>query len=273
MKIGFLGCGKMATALVQGMLDSGAYESGDIVANDVSREALEALVAATEIRPAANNVEVAQKADAVILCVKPQDAPLVAAEIRGAMAGKLLISIAAGVDIATLAQGVGDEARVVRVMPNSPAQVHMGATAFSCGPGTTTEDAETAEGIFSSVGIVFEVKESLLDAVTGLSGSGPAYTYLMIEAMADGGVAMGLPRDLALKLAAQTVAGAAQMVIQTESHPAALKDFVASPGGTTIAGLERLETSAVRGAFMGAVRAAAERSMELGATSPARKSK
>jgi pyrroline-5-carboxylate reductase len=186
--------------------------------------------------------------------------------IHNELQGKLLISIAAGVSIATLQEYAGPDVRVIRVMPNTPALVHKGSAAYALGVGTTEADAETAEAVFSSVGRAYEVAESLLDAVTGLSGSGPAYVYLAIEALADGGVRMGLPRDLAVQLAAQTVSGAAEMVLRTTLHPAQLKDMVASPGGTTIAGLAVLEAHSVRGAFIEAVEAATLRSRELGAS-------
>ena len=176
-----------------------------------------------------------------------------------------MISIVAGLSLARLEEAAGAAARIVRVMPNTPALIHQGAAAFAMGSTATAADAALVSKIFSAVGRVVQVKEALLDAVTGLSGSGPAYVYLVIEALADGGVLMGLPRDLALQLAAQTVAGAAGMVLKTGLHPATLKDQVTSPGGTTIAGLEELEGAAVRSAFLSAVRAATERSRQLGA--------
>jgi pyrroline-5-carboxylate reductase len=264
MNIGFIGTGKMATALIQGMLDSGSYAPENILAHDLSKTALEALVTGCGIRAAETNAEVAAKSDAVVLCVKPAEALSVVKDLRGAIAGKLLISIAAGIEIAALQAAAGDNVRVIRVMPNNPAQIHMGAACYASGKEVTKQDAELTESIFSAVGLVFPVKESLLDAVTGLSGSGPAYFYLVIDALADGGVLMGLPRELAIQLAAQTAAGAAQMVLQTAMHPGALRDLVASPGGTTMAGLEALENGAVRGHFIKAVRAATEKSRELG---------
>ena len=175
-----------------------------------------------------------------------------------------MISIVAGMPIATLEAAAGSGVRVVRVMPNTPALIHKGAAAYSLGTTATDVDAEATEKLFGAVGTVSRVKESLLDVVTGLSGSGPAFAYLMIEALADGGVLMGLPRDLALQLAAQTVAGSAEMVLRTGLHPAVLRDQVTSPGGTTIAGIEALELHGTRAAFLGAVRAATERSKELG---------
>jgi len=176
----------------------------------------------------------------------------------------LIISIAAGVTLAKLGAALKKDARIVRVMPNTPALVSASASAFSLGKGAKSDDAALAQRIFSAVGVAYQVKESLLDAVTGLSGSGPAYAYLIIEALSDGGVAAGLPRDVATKLAAQTMLGAAKMVLETGQHPGALKDMVTSPGGTTIEGLHELEKGGVRGALVNAVRAAAEKSRKLG---------
>lgn len=176
----------------------------------------------------------------------------------------LLISIAAGVPISKLEGGLGQAARIIRVMPNTPALVGASASAFSASKTATREDCDLAQRLFSAVGTAFQVKESLLDAVTGLSGSGPAYVYMFIEALSDAGVAAGLPRDVALKLAAQTVLGGARMVLETGLHPGALKDMVASPGGTTIEGIYELEKGKLRGTLMSAVRAATEKSRKLG---------
>ena len=253
----------MATALIRGALAAGLCEPKDIIVSDpypAAREALAALgVIATE-----DNDEVA-KSPIVIVCVKPTDVvPAIAAANEG-LEGKLIISIAAGITLEQLRRGVQpSEARIVRVMPNTPALVGAGAAAYACGDGCTRADRQTVDELLNAVGVVYEVKESLLDAVTGLSGSGPAYAYEIIEALSDGGVLMGLPREIATKLAAQTLLGAAKMVLETGKHPGELKDMVTSPGGTTIAALEVLEKSAVRGALMSAVRAATERAGELG---------
>ena len=177
-----------------------------------------------------------------------------------------MISIAAGVPLAKLEAGLGANARVIRVMPNTPALVGASATAFAPGKSALAEDAKLAQTLFSSVGLAVQLKEALLDAVTGLSGSGPAYVYLIIEALSDGGVAAGLPRDVATRLAAQTVLGGARMVLETGLHPGTLKDMVTSPGGTTIEGLHELEKGKLRGTLMSAVRAAAEKSRKLGQT-------
>jgi len=264
MKLGFLGCGKMATALVGGVVQAGVCPADSLLVQDCVAAAQEALAQKTGVAGAAGASALAQSVDALVLCVKPADALAALRGMGEALAGKLVISIVAGLSLAKLEEAAGPAARVVRVMPNTPALIHQGATAFATGATATAEDAALVTKIFAAVGRVVQVKEPLLDAVTGLSGSGPAYVYLVIEALADGGVLMGLPRDLALQLAAQTVAGAAGMVLQTGLHPATLKDQVTSPGGTTIAGLEELEGAAVRSAFLSAVRAATERSRQLG---------
>ena len=265
MKLAFLGCGKMATALVGGVVQAGTFAPEEILVSDCIPEAVAALKSKTGVAAVADNLALATGADVLVLCVKPADALEALRGVGTALVGKLVVSIVAGLSLAHLQKAAGAAVRVVRVMPNTPALIHQGAAAFALGATATEADAALVAKIFSSVGRAVRVKEQLLDAVTGLSGSGPAYVYLMIEALADGGVLMGLPRDLALQLAAQTVAGAASMVLQTGQHPAALKDQVTSPGGTTIAGLEVLDSMAARSAFIGAVRAATERSRELGA--------
>ena len=176
----------------------------------------------------------------------------------------LLVSIAAGVTLARMESVLPPGARVVRVMPNTPALVGASASAFALGKSAIAEDGQLAQKLFSSVGVAYQVKESLLDAVTGLSGSGPAYVFLMIEALSDGGVAAGLPRDIATKLAAQTLLGSAKLLLETGQHPGALKDMVTSPGGTTIEGIHELEKGGLRAALMNAVRAAADKSRKLG---------
>ena len=265
MKLGFLGCGKMATALVGGVVEAGVFPAESIRVYDCVPAAAEALAQKTGVTVISSAEALADAVDALVLCVKPADALEAVRGMNGKLGGKLVISIVAGLSIARLEEAAGLSTHVVRVMPNTPALIGRGAAAFAIGSAANEEDAALVSKIFSAVGCAVKVKESLLDAVTGLSGSGPAYVYLVIEALADGGVLMGLPRDLALKLAAQTVAGSAAMVLQTGQHPAALKDQVTSPGGTTFAGVEQLEEAGVRAALMGAVRAATERSRELGA--------
>lgn len=266
MQLGFIGCGKMATALIEGVVASGAFAKNEIIVSDRYPAAVEAVTSKCGVLAATSNAEVAKQADVIVSCVKPADAAEALTVVKAADASKLVISIMAGVPIAKIQAICGNRARVVRVMPNTPALVHKGAAAYALGEGTTKADAEIVEKIFSAVGTIACVKEPLLDAVTGLSGSGPAYIYLMIEALSDSGVLMGLPRDLSQQLAAQTVAGAAEMVLKTGIHPALLKEQVTSPGGTTIAGIAALEQAGMRAALMGAVRAATERSQELGAS-------
>jgi pyrroline-5-carboxylate reductase len=204
-------------------------------------------------------------ADVIVLAVKPQSMPAVLQELKPLLGGEhLVISIAAGVTLASLTAALGQERRLVRVMPNTPSLVGKGASGFALGGAATADDGALVEKLLSTVGIAVQLPERLLDAVTGLSGSGPAYAFQMIEALSDGGVCVGLPRDVATRLAAQTLLGAAEMVLATGQHPAALKDAVASPGGTTIAGLHALEQSGVRAALINAVVAATERSQELG---------
>jgi pyrroline-5-carboxylate reductase len=264
-KIGFLGAGKMATALAKGFVNAEIVFPREIIADDPFAPARKLFANETGANIAASNLEVAQSANIVILATKPDQVAAALAEISGAFTKKhLLISIAAGVTLAKLENNLPANARVIRVMPNTPALVGAGASAFALGKNATAADGELAKKLLSAVGSAFQVKESLLDAVTGLSGSGPAYAYLFIEALSDGGVAAGLPRDIATKLAAQTVLGSAKMILETGQHPGALKDQVTSPGGTTIEGLHELEKGKLRGVVMSAVRAATEKSKKLG---------
>ena len=199
-----------------------------------------------------------------MLAVKPRVTAAALKEIGKGLAKRLVISVVAGMPLMRIIEACGTQARVIRAMPNTPAMVGEGMTALAIGPDIQAAEVAVARNIFESVGKVVSVEERLIDAVTGLSGSGPAYVFLMIEAMADGGVKMGLSRETASLLAAQTVLGAARMVIETGQHPARLKDQVASPGGTTIAGLHRLEQGGLRGVLIDAVEAATKRSQELG---------
>jgi pyrroline-5-carboxylate reductase len=235
------------------------------VASDAVPAALEEFARLVpEARTLGDNVQVLSAADVTILAVKPQQLSAVLRQLRpAASAQKLILSIAAGVRLAALAEGLGPATRLVRVMPNTPCLVGQSASAYALGQNATAADGELVGRMLGAVGKALAVDEKLLDAVTGLSGSGPAFVYLVIEALADGGVRAGLPRDVALQLAAQTVRGAAEMVLATGEHPGVLKDKVASPGGTTIAGLAVLEAQAVRGALMAAVEAAAARAAEL----------
>jgi len=264
-KIGFLGAGQMARALAGGFVRAGLIDPTQVSASDTSDEAREAFAAALPgAKVLASNAEVAAAADVLVLAVKPQQVAGVIEKLHAALSSRhLLVSIAAGVRLETLAAGLHG-VRLVRVMPNTPCLVGQSASGYCLGPGATEADGELVSRLLESVGRAFVVEEKLLDAVTGLSGSGPAFVYLMIEALSDGGVRMGLPRNVALTLAAQTVKGAAEMVLSTGDHPALLKDRVASPGGTTISGLAVLEHRGVRSALIGAVEAATRRSIELG---------
>jgi pyrroline-5-carboxylate reductase len=265
LKIGFLGAGKMATALAKGFVRAEIVFPKEISAADPFEAARKYFATETGANAVPTNSDVAKAATVLILATKPDQVPAALAEIRGAFTKKhLLISIAAGVTLAKLEAALPAGARVIRVMPNTPALVGEGASAFALGKNATDADGEIAKKLLSAVGLAFQVKESLLDAVTGLSGSGPAYVYQFIEALSDGGVAAGLPRDIATKLAAQTVLGGAKMVLETGQHPGALKDQVTSPGGTTIEGLHALEKGKLRATVISAVRAATEKSKKLG---------
>ncbi len=264
-KIGIFGGGNMATALVRGLLAAGEVAPGDLTVSDVLPARRAALEREHGIATSADNGAVAQASDVVLIAVKPQVVPALLAEVGEALGpGKLLISIAAGIPIRTLAAGVLPGTRVVRAMPNTGAIALAAATAIAPGPAATASDLALARRLFEAVGRVVEVEEKLIDAVTGLSGSGPAYVLLFVEALADGGVRAGLPRDQALLLAIQTVLGTAELLLATGEHPARLRDQVTSPGGTTIAGLAELERGAVRHAVMSAVEAATRRAGELG---------
>lgn len=255
----------MASALAKGILKAGVARSQDIIASDVIESARAGFGQEVGCKVTASNIEVADLSDILIVAVKPDQVEGLLHELAGKISDRhLIVSIAAGVTLTRLSGALQTGARVVRVMPNTPALVGASASAFALGGSAGSEDAALVQKIFSSVGVAFQVKESLLDAVTGLSGSGPAYGYAIIEALSDGGVAAGLPRDVSTKLAAQTMLGAAKMVLETGQHPGALKDMVTSPGGTTIEGLHELEKGRLRGTLMNAVRAAADKSKKLG---------
>lgn len=264
MDVGFLGAGRMATALALGWKHTGLVILGHCQASDPHPAARDAFHEATGFWATEDNRAMLRASKVVVLAVKPQQLLSVIADLKGDLGpDKLILSIVAGATLPTLCSALGHQ-RVIRIMPNTPSQVGASASAFSCGAHASPEDAAAVSRLFGAVGKVFEVKEHLLDAVTGLSGSGPAFVCLVIEALADGGVRAGLPRDVAQTLAAQTVLGTAKMMLETGKHPGQLKDEVASPGGTTIAGLHALEQAGVRGGLMDAVLAAARRAEELG---------
>ena len=263
--VGFLGAGQMATALAKAWANAGLLDLKHSLAGEPDPTARKKFTEATGLRAVPTNAEVVQGSQILVLAVKPQILAAALGEVRSYLTDRhLVVSIVAGVTLAQLAGHLGSETRVVRVMPNTPCLVGASATGYAVGPAALSDDGVIAARLFGSVGVALAVPEGQLDAVTGLSGSGPAYVYMMIEALADGGVRAGLPRETALKLAAQTVFGSAKMVLETGTHPAALKDAVASPGGTTIAGIHALERGAFRATVMNAVEAAATRAAELG---------
>ena len=264
-KIAFLGAGNMAEALVAGIVKGKLSEPEFLLATDISPTRLEVLKDRYQIKVGDKNLDAVLWANVIILCVKPQVIKEVLTEIQSGISEKqLVISVAAGVPIKGIQDKIGQTIPLVRAMPNTPAVIQEGVTALAGSNGLSSEHLKFAQGIFESVGKVVVVDESLMDAVTGLSGSGPAYVYLAIEALIDGGVRVGLPRNIAHTLAVQTVLGAAKMVRETGEHPAVLKDRVTSPGGTTIAGLQRLEEGGLRATLIEAVEAATHRSSELG---------
>lgn len=263
-QIGFLGAGNMAEALIKGVLKANLCLPDQIRAADPSADRRMLMEQTYGVRTMTDNRELVRASDVILLAVKPQVMTAVLEEIRPeAKPAKLFISIAAGIPLRTITKGLGSD-RVVRVMPNTPALVLEGASALAGAPGATPADLDLALQIFSAVGRALVLEEHHLDAVTGLSGSGPAYVFLILEALADAGVKMGLPRHVAITLAAQTVLGSARMVLETGKHPGQLKDQVASPAGTTIAGLHRLEEGKLRATLMNAVEAATLRARELG---------
>ena len=263
MKIGFIGAGNMAEAMIKGMLLS--YEKLNLAVSDTNVERLEVLRTQYKVESVAkDNGKIADFADIVVLAVKPQVIPAVLELLKGRLKGKLIVSIAAGIKTSFIEDILGADTRVVRVMPNTPALVLEGASAIAPGKSATEKDLDLVKEMLEAVGVCIIVDETKMDAVTGLSGSGPAYVYQFIEALSDAGVMMGLTRANATMLAAQTVLGSAKMVLDTGKHPGELKDAVTSPGGTTICGLHELEKGGMRSTVMNAVQAAARKSEELG---------
>lgn len=263
-RIGFIGGGNMAEAFIKGLINGG-YPAAELFVAEPG-EARRAFLASTYgVTTTGDNLEVAGSAGIIILAIKPQLAASVVPALAAACTTrKLLISILAGVSTATLEELLGNTPRVVRAMPNTPALIGAGAAGLCRGRYASAEDLTLAQQLFTTFGMACLVSEEQLDAVTGLSGSGPAYIFTIIEALADGGVQEGLPREIALALATQTVLGAAQLVKESGEHPALLRDKVCSPGGTTIAAVQVLEEKGLRAALMSAVSAATRRSRELG---------
>lgn len=268
-KIGVIGAGKIGSAILTGVVRAGLVGKHQVMASDVSTALLESVTKELGIKGTSNNTELCDFADIVVLAVKPQIVDPVLKEISNAWAKtKLLVSVAAGVPLERLEGNLPKGARVVRVMPNTPCVVGAGASCYAGGAHATSKDLEKVYSILTSFGIALALEEKHLDAVTGLSGSGPAYVFLFIESLADGGVQVGLSREVALKLALQTVYGSAKMALESGRHLAQLKDEVTSPGGTTIAGLYALEKGKLRGTIMEAVLQATHRSQALGRGEP-----
>jgi pyrroline-5-carboxylate reductase len=264
-KIGFIGAGNMAEALIKGLISKRIVDPENISASDVSAQRLNHVGKNYGIKIVTDNRNLISRNDIIILAVKPGDVYPVLDEIRDQLnSRKVLVSIAAGVRLSKIEKRLKRGSRVVRVMPNTPALILEAASALSKGKFATDKDLDCAKALFDAVGETAIVKEELMDAVTGLSGSGPAYIFMIIEALSDAGVKVGLNRELAQSLTIQTLIGAAKLVKESGKHPGRLKDMVASPGGTTIAGIHALEKGRLRGILMDAVEAATRRSKELG---------
>lgn len=265
-KIGFVGSGNMGAALISGLINSGSAKPENIICSDVNEKQIETIKIKYGVNITTENLEVVQKSDIIIYAIKPQIMELVLKETAEYLnMSKLIISIAAGVPLAAIESCLNKDLRLIRVMPNVAVSVGEGASAIAAGVHTRQEDIELSMAIFNSVGkCVFLKENDLLDAITGLSGSGPAYIFMIVDALADAGVKMGLYRPDALMLASQTLLGAAKMLLETGEHPGPLKDSVTSPGGTAIAGLHTLEKGGLRTTLINAVEAATNRSKELG---------
>jgi pyrroline-5-carboxylate reductase len=265
-KIGFIGSGNMGEALVSGLVLSKAAKPENIICSDISMDTLEEIQKKYKVSITTNNIEVVEKSQIIVYATKPQILGSVLNETAQALdKSKLIISIAAGVPLAAIAAGLGKELRLIRSMPNICAFVKESATAIAAGEFVEKGDVELARAIFDSVGETVFIQENILmDAFTGLSGSGPAYIFIVVEAMADAGVKMGLSRKDALFLSTQTVLGSARLLLESKEHPGQLKDRVASPGGTAIAGIHTLEQGGLRTTLINAVESATKRSKELG---------
>jgi pyrroline-5-carboxylate reductase len=264
-RIGMLGAGNMAGALIRGLLASKSVTKEQIFASDVRADHLKELEAQYGIKTFSDNIQLAAASNLVVLAVKPQVVDRVLDQMSTSFApGTLLVSIAAGVPIRSLEARLPEHVRVVRAMPNTAAIALAGATGIAPGSRATQDDIDVTQALFAAIGRSVVLDETLIDAVTGLSGSGPAYVMVMIEALADGGVKVGLHRDTALLLAAQTVYGSAKLLLETGEHPGRLKDMVTSPGGTAIAGLHTLESGGLRRTLIDAVDSATKRAVELG---------
>ncbi len=264
-RLTIIGAGAMGSAFATGVISARVFAKEDIALTDVDAAKLEKAKSDLGVWVTSDNVAAVRGANVVLIAVKPAVVPEVLDQIAGTITGEqLVISIAAGVTLESIQPRLPGNAKVIRSMPNTPCRIGAGAIAFARGKAVGDAEVATAKRIFDAVGLSFEVPEKLLNAVTGLSGSGPAYIFVLIEALSDAGVRVGIPRDISTKLAAQTVTGAARMVIEENEHPARLKDQVTSPGGTTIAGIDALERAGFRSALIEAVKAATNRAEELG---------
>lgn len=261
-KVGIIGCGNMGGAILYGALESGILSKNDVYVYDIN-PAMMGKASGWGVHLSRNDEDVCQNADLILLAVKPQNAAEALAQCKKALEGKALMSIVAGVTVSRLQAMIDGTPRILRIMPNTPAMVFEGAFALCSDNDFTNEELEAAKSLYSSIGIVELVPEHLIDAVCGLSGGGPAYVSMFIEAMADGGVKQGLPRKTAYRLAAQTCLGTAKMILEMNIHPGELKDMVTSPGGTTIEGCEALEKGGMRAAVMECINAGAEKSKQL----------
>jgi pyrroline-5-carboxylate reductase len=264
-QIGFIGAGNMGEAMIKGLLQSGASRPENVVVSDARPDRLNFIQELFDVSVSQQNSDVIDQADLVVLAVKPQIMETVLVELSDHLdMSKLIISIAAGISLATIESHLKKDLRLIRAMPNIAALVLESATAICPGKHASDEDLKLAKAVFDSIGKTVVIEEGLMDAITGLSGSGPAYLFLIIDALADAGVKVGLSRDNALTLSAQTVLGAAKLLIETGEHPGRLKDMVTSPGGTAIAGLHTLEEGGLRTTLINAVEMATRRSRELG---------
>ncbi|MBN2179449.1 MAG: pyrroline-5-carboxylate reductase [Deltaproteobacteria bacterium] len=264
-KVSIIGGGNMGEVLARGIISAGLTDANNVTISDVARERLDYLGRNYGVNVTGSNSKALENAAVVILAVKPQNMGEVLRELSGFIGGgELFISIAAGIPLRFLEENLGGTVRVIRVMPNTPALIGAGAAALAAGSYATEKDLALARGIFNSVGITVIVEEALIDAVTGLSGSGPAYGFMIIEALKEGGVKMGLDEDTALTLAAQTLLGAAKLCLLGDKTPSELTEMVTSPGGTTIEGIKALERGNLKETLVSAVEAATFRSKELG---------
>lgn len=263
--VGLIGGGQMGEALVRGMIESGLVTSGRIMVAEPDQSRRDYMQSTYKVKVTGDGIELCSSCSILILAIKPQIMQQVLKQYKPAVTDQhLVISIAAGIPISAVEQELAPNMRIIRVMPNTPALILAGASALSHNANVSREDTEAAMKIFSAVGTCVELPEHLLDAVTGLSGSGPGYVFTFIEAMVDGGVLVGIPRPVAEHLVLQTVYGSAKLALETGEPAAVLKGKVTSPGGTTITGLQVLEEAGMRGAVMAAIEAAAEKSKQLG---------